>query len=111
MRGPHSVQNRIRAGALSGRHISAGLEHPNRGVMDDVAAKGQGWRGGAGDFLDVDASHQDRRGVRTGAAGQTERKAAQKAEGRLPESVHNLFITRSRPASSRDMMGRVDLCA
>jgi hypothetical protein len=45
--------------------------------MDDADAKGEGWRGGAGGFLDIDASHQDRRDVRADAAGQTERKAAQ----------------------------------
>jgi len=45
--------------------------------MDDVPAKGEGWRGGADGFLDIDASYQDRRGGWTDAAGQTEPEAAQ----------------------------------
>jgi hypothetical protein len=45
--------------------------------MDDVAAKGEFRRGGADGFLDIDASYQDRRAFRTGAADQTEQKAAQ----------------------------------
>jgi hypothetical protein len=47
--------------------------------MDDVPAKGEGWRGGADGFLDIDASNQDRRGGRTDAAAKSKQETAQEA--------------------------------
>lgn len=102
---PSRPQESVGGGRLKGGGVPKPPERPYRGVMNGGGVAGQLRRGGAHGLLDIDMT--DRPGARGDerAAGKAGEQAAQEGRDGQPMAVHNLFITRSRPGTSRDMMG------